>query len=142
MGHPHSLMSYIGMMSTLNAHNLSLDQPVSQETLSTGPSPPPRHRQGEEFLRGPIPLMWLTRAAELPGKTLAVSAAIWFKAGATKNRTVKLTGTLARKFSVGRKACSRCLRALERAGLVSVYRHPGRSPVVTILEAPHDCDAV
>ena len=41
----------------------------------------PRHQPGEEFLRGPIPLAWLGRAAALRGKTLAVARALWFKAG-------------------------------------------------------------
>ncbi len=64
---------------------------------------------------------------------MAVGLALWFKAGATKNRTVKLTGALVARFNVGRKAGARCLRALETAGLVSVVRHVGRCPVVTVL---------
>jgi hypothetical protein len=33
---------------------------------------PPRHRSGEKFLKGPIPLLWLIQAGRLPGKALHV----------------------------------------------------------------------
>jgi hypothetical protein len=44
-------------------------------------------------------------------------------------------------FGLSRFSASRGLDELTRAGLVSVSRKPGRSPVVTILEAnaPHGC---
>ena len=95
---------------------------------------PPHHRRGEEFLKGPIPLHWWCLAASLPGKTLAIGSAIWFKAGVTKRNTIRLTGKLLTKFGVGRKAGYRGLKRLELAELVSVKRHAGRCPVVTILE--------
>lgn len=94
----------------------------------------PRHRQGEEFLRGPIPLVWLRRAGELRGKALAVAVALWFKAGTAKgNPEVAATAGLLERLGVGRKAGYRGLAALERAGLVSIERRPGRSARVTIL---------
>lgn len=36
------------------------------------------------FLRGPIPLNWLSCAAVLPGKTLNVSIALWWLHGMAK----------------------------------------------------------
>ena len=130
--HPVCLMSCIYMY--LDPRKLSLGKPVGENTPAAETQAPPRHRPGSEFLRGPIPLTWLCRAASLPGKALAIGLALWFKAGATKNRTVKLTGALAARFNVGRKAGARCLKALEAAGLISVVRHVGRCPVVTILD--------
>jgi hypothetical protein len=62
----------------------------------------PRHRAGEEFLRGPIPLAWLLRACRLSPKALAVALALWFKAGMSKNSPeVVASPGLLRRFGVG-----------------------------------------
>lgn len=105
-----------------------------QAALRSGSRKLPRHKRGEEFLCGPIPLAWLRKAAALPGKVLAVGVALWFKAGATKRAEVQMTGKLLAKFGINRKAGYRGLKALECAGLVTVKRHAGRCAVVTILE--------
>ena len=81
--------------------------PISQK--------PPRHKRGEEFLCGPVPLPWLRRAATLRGKALAVGIALWFKAGVTKRAEVKATGTLWEKLGIHRKSAYRGLLALETA---------------------------
>ena len=94
----------------------------------------PRHRPGGEFLRGPIPLTWLSPAACLPGKALAVGLALWFEAGRKRTRQVRLTGPILRRFSVERRAAYRALGALERAGLVSVKRQVGKNPALEILD--------
>jgi hypothetical protein len=98
----------------------------------------PRHRPGEEFLCGPIPLNWINRACRLRGKALAVGLALWFKAGTQRDSaTVVLSSKLLRRFGVAdRKAGYRGMTALEDAGLVEVERHRGRCPRVTIRGAP------
>ena len=45
----------------------------------------PARRKGK-FLRGPVALDWLRRAAALPGKALAVGLALWFLRGAESGR--------------------------------------------------------
>jgi len=117
-------------MDTIDPKRLSLPggsipKPPSQK--------PPRHKAGEKFLRGPIPWKWLAQAARLPGKAFQVAIAVWFLAGIKDRRTVALSGSALRGMEVDRFATYRGLRALERAGLVSVSRHVGRSPMVTIL---------
>lgn len=97
----------------------------------------PRHRPGERFLLGPIPMVWLERAACCPGKALAVGMAIWHLSGLKKGAaTLKLSGDVLADSCVSRKAVYQGLRRLEEAGLVKVDRHRGRLPVVTILEVP------
>jgi len=96
---------------------------------------PPRHRQGEKFLKGPIPWEWLTEAAKQPGKAFQVGIALWFLAGIKGSRTVALSGSVLEDFGVNRYAAYRGLKVLEDAGLVSAKRHPGRNPLVTILDA-------
>ena len=118
-------------MDSFNLESLALPNrgggcPVSRK--------PPRHRQGEKFLKGPIPWEWLTQAAKLPGKAFEVGIALWFLAGVQRKRTVTLSGSALRDLEVSRFAGYRALSALEKTGLVSVQRHPGRNPIVTILE--------
>lgn len=87
-----------------------------------------------EFLKGPIPLSWLSAAAALPGKApLSVGLAIWFEAGRRRALQVKLTTAIVQRFGLNRKAKYRGLLGLEKAGLVEVHRQPRRNPLVTIL---------
>ena len=53
------------------------------------PKRPPRHRSGEKFLKGPVPMAWLERAFVLPGKALHVALLLWFKAGCQRCRTAR-----------------------------------------------------
>ena len=118
--------------------------PVDPETFrwpntTSRPDPvsrrrPPRHVQGQAFLKGPVPMSWLTCAARQPGKALHVGIALWFLAGLTKTAEVKLAQSLLAQLGVDRHAGYRGLRALETAGLVGVVRHRGRHPVVTLQE--------
>lgn len=90
-----------------------------------------------EFLKGPIPLTWLTAASKLSGKSpLAVGLALWFEAGRRRSMTVTLTSAILARFGVtDRKSKYRGLSSLERGGLIEVVRVPRRNPVVTILDA-------
>jgi len=65
---------------------------------------------------------------------LHVAVELWFQAGIRKRREIRLGLAQLSSFGVDRFAASRGLKALEHAGLVSVVRHPGRQPVVTILD--------
>lgn len=86
----------------------------------------------EKFIKGPIPLEWISRANALPGKAGAVGLALWFLAGVQGSRTVKLTGEVERIAGCGRKAVYAALRALGTAGLADVTSAPGRRSVVLI----------
>lgn len=98
--------------------------------------PPPRPRQRERFLKGPIPWPWLERAGALPGKALHVAIRLWFEVGLTRSSKVSISMTGMTKMGGSRFAASRGLAALEGAGLVSVVRHAGRKPQVVMLETP------
>ena len=102
-----------------------------QDAGSNAPVPTRRPRRGK-FLRGPVPLSWLRRAATLSGKALAVGLALWFLHGVKKRWTVRLTRATLRRLGVGRKPGYAGLEKLEAAGLVRVTRQRGKSPVVTI----------
>lgn len=95
---------------------------------------PPRHGPGEFFLRGPIPWVWLSRAAELPGRALAIAVVLWHYAGMTGTALVPLNLS-SLPLKIDRSSASRGIVALERAGLVRVSRRPGRKLLVTLVPA-------
>lgn len=109
------------------------DRPRSQGRQTTNRRPIPRHQSGALFLKGPIPLDWLTRAARLPGKALPVALALWFRAGVDRQAGVGLSTVLCQSFGVDRYAKRRALFALEQAGLIQVERQRGKNPRVTLL---------
>lgn len=101
-----------------------------------GQSGPPRHRKGERFLCGPIPLAWINIAMNLPGRSWHVATVIWFLAGLQRSSTVKLEYQAARDAGLDRHVVYRGLTNLERARLIDVERGQGRCPLVTLLEVP------
>ena len=85
------------------------------------------------FLRGPIPMDWLSEVAGLPGKTLHLAIALCWLNGMTKTQTFKLTRKALDLMHVSRDAASDGLVRLEKIGLISVERKPGQRPLITII---------
>ena len=136
--HLYNLISLIGnliIMDPMDPGRLTL--PTTSKVPSPRQQKPPRHQTGERFLKGPIPWDWLTRAFRLSGKAPHVALALWFQAGLQQNRTVVLSGASLLELGAKRHAGYRGLAVLEQAGLVTVERHPGRSPRVTIVHPPN-----
>jgi hypothetical protein len=121
----------------LDLEKLRLES-ATKDLGKTSSKKPPRPRQGDKFLKGPIPLNWLMEAANQPGKALSVAIALWYLSGLKRSCTVALSISSLMDFGVGRLAGYRGLAALEQARLVSVVRHPGRKPIVTLLDAVKD----
>jgi hypothetical protein len=99
------------------------------------PPPPPRQRQTRPFLRGPVPLWWLARAADTCAAALSVGVCLWFMRGVMKQAApIKVTRSVLRRLNLSRDQSGRGLRALEKAGLIRfVVSGRGRCPVVEIL---------
>lgn len=87
----------------------------------------------ELFLRGPIPLEWLAKAAALPGKTLNVAIALCWHHGMAKDQPFKLTRRALKYLNVERDAAGLALTRLEQVGLIRVERNPGQRPAISIL---------
>jgi hypothetical protein len=96
----------------------------------------PCRRRTERFLRGPVPWSWLHQAMTLPGKALAVGVMLWQLRGVTGRRTVLFCLSRAATDGIPTTTARRAVRELERAGLVTVQRKPGRGLDVTILDVP------
>jgi hypothetical protein len=122
------------MLPPIDLHRLRM--PGLSDAPQPQPRTPPRHRKGEKFLKGPIPLGWLVQAARLPGRALHVGVALWHQAGLTRASQVPLSMKLMRSMGVERSSVYRGLHALEDAQLVAVARRRGHKPKVTILPAP------
>lgn len=95
---------------------------------------PPRPRNGEKFIRGPIPWSWIASASQLPGKSAHVAWALWFAAGVHRSRTFPVPMNRIREIGVSRQAAYRSLQTMENAGLVALERGSGKRAVVTLLE--------
>ena len=89
-----------------------------------------RARQAGRFLKGPIPLDDIAVASRLPGRALAVLLAIHHRQALTRNPSVTLPKRLLAEFGVDKDAKARALHQLEAAGLISVRRHSGKSPII------------
>ena len=85
------------------------------------------------FLRGPIPMDWLSKAANLSGKTLHLANALWWLKGMDKTQPFKLTQKALDLMHVSRDAASDGLGRLEKSGLITVERKAGQRPTITIL---------
>lgn len=91
-----------------------------------------RRRRGGRFLRGPIPMRDIATAARLPGKALPVLIAVHHQCALTRSAAVKLPRALLAELGVDRHANTRALRQLEEAGLITVRRQTGRSPIIEL----------
>jgi len=116
-----------------NIDQIQNDKPIILEQVPLSKKLLPRHKEGELFLKGPIPWIWLSKAASLSGRAIQVALTLWLLAGIQKSKTIKLSHARLRELGVDRFAAARGLDALELAKLVSVVRANGRSPVVTLL---------
>ncbi len=102
--------------------------------------PPPRPGQrrrlwAEPFLRGPIPLAWLAKAAQLRKPALPAGLALWFVRGVTNNTgPIRVSAAIRKRVGLSAGQMLRGLRALEGAGLARFVKEGrGRCPVVEIV---------
>jgi hypothetical protein len=109
-------------------------EPGCQLAVSVLDLPQPDAGPKRRPLYGPIPWSWWLPASRLPGRTLQVGSVCWLLAGWDQSAEFQLAFEDWAELGLSRFSVSRGLHELERAGLVSVGRTPGRSPDVTILD--------
>lgn len=94
-----------------------------------------------DFRRPPAPsaaMAYLSRAAALPGKSLALAAALVAAATSARSPTVSCGRWVRSQFALSPDAVCDGLTRLEAAGLVRASRRRGRHPVVTLLDKKGD----
>lgn len=77
---------------------------------------------------------WIRTAAQLPGKSLHLAVMIWLSTNRSERNSICIGNCEALRFGIDRNSKYRALAWLESAGLISVSRRLGRSPIVTLLE--------
>lgn len=96
----------------------------------------PRHRDGERFIRGPIPLEWMKLASKCGNRAEAVAVLLWYAAGFQRSNPVKLSTKILTELGVHPRTAKRVLIRMEVLGLTKNEFKRGRSPVVLIKAAP------
>ena len=90
-------------------------------------------KRGGLFIKGPIPMAWISRAAKLPGKVLHVALALFWLAGMKPQQKVKMTRQALDFFNVSEDAYRDALPRLEKAELIKVWRAPGQRALIEIV---------
>lgn len=95
---------------------------------------PPRHKKGETFIKGPIPMTWVKEMLKLPASASQMSFVLWFLAGMRKTKTIKINLSRMNDFNISKVTAWRSIHYLEKANLISVDRKPGQKLTVTLLD--------
>lgn len=90
-------------------------------------------RQKGHFIKGPIPLAWLTTAIAIQGKSLNVAMALWYKHGIVKGDSFTASHKLLKRFGVKRHASGRILKEMAIRGLIQLDQGDGMAPRVKVL---------
>ena len=145
LGHPYSLMSLSYGISLVSE---SMDTPMLdlEAFRAQTPTPPLQRaaplsirRSKGQFIKGPIPMDWLIKAANLSGKTIHVALELWRESGCRRSRNdIPLSTDKLQSLGVGRKASYAALKHLEAAKLITVERRRGRLSRVTIIDVVGD----
>jgi hypothetical protein len=94
-------------------------------------------RQTEPFLKGPIPLSWLVKAASLKRAALAAGICLWFHRGVAGQTRVRVSAGVRKKMGLSAPQMRRGLSALAGVGLIRFEKSGrGRCAVVDIIELP------
>ena len=86
-----------------------------------------------KFIKGPLDFVWLSEARKLGVTALWVGLSLWFLRGLRRSNSFIVSNLMMQEWGVQPDAKARALRALEKAGLITVERRGKRSPQVTLV---------
>jgi hypothetical protein len=87
----------------------------------------------DKFIKGPLDFVWFSEARQLGVTALWVGLGLWFLRGLRRSNSFTVSNLMMQEWGVQPDAKARALRALERAGLITVERRGKRSPRVTLI---------
>lgn len=105
---------------------------TSEREVQTRASRARANRIAGRFVKGPIPLPEIARAARLPGRALALFLAIHHQTALTGKRVVTLPKTLLADLGVDKDSKSRGLKLLQSVGLVELELVKGNAARVAL----------
>ncbi len=122
------------MKPLINCENLRIEQPLPMSAIHSKMESV--KRIDDYFLRGPIMLGWLSKAAALPGKALQVAILIRLQDGINRGRDkwFKVDMKFREAFHLSRFAWSRGLKSLKSAGLIDYMGHRGKCARIRVIE--------
>jgi hypothetical protein len=80
-----------------------------------------------------LPFTWLERLSGAAGQTYALALHLLYRDWKTNGAPIKLANGMLKIDGIGRTTKHRALVDLERRGLISVERRPGKSPTIRLL---------
>ena len=101
---------------------------TTQKTIQPNTTKNTRNAQSQylqssfKFIKGPIDLEWLLKAMELGYPATRLALLLLFKRGIQKSKKVTVTKSEKDMFNLNRSTCSKALKEMERAGLVTVKK--------------------
>jgi DNA-binding transcriptional ArsR family regulator len=87
----------------------------------------------DKFIAGPIDVSWVCQASRLGVKALLVGLALWHLKGLRRDNSFLVSNLMLQEWGIQPDAKTRALRALEKAGLITIDRRGKRSPRVTLI---------
>jgi hypothetical protein len=125
--------SYNESYNDISFYN-NIGSPLEKE-IETEVSRKSKVRHQGRFLKGPIPMHLIAKAAKLPGQALALYLAVHHQTTLTCKDLVTLPSNLLAELGISRDAKARGLRHLEQASLIRIERSCGRSVRVGLTTA-------
>lgn len=88
-----------------------------------------------KFIKGPLCLLWFSRAIGVSYGAGCLGLVLWFLVGMNKDGslTVSLPNRIVEATGITKDTKRRALQGLEKAGLIKVSGKSGASPIVTII---------
>jgi len=122
------------MAISTHSEKFSLDQIDLDKELGVATLIKPKPaKQAGLFIKGPIPLDWLKKANNIGGSTGLVATMLWFYAGITGSKTIKLDSKIDDVTGLTRQSRQHALKKLEWHRLIKLFPQRGGYPRVTIL---------
>jgi hypothetical protein len=83
---------------------------------------------------GPFSMKWISKAANLPGKSFQLALSLAHQSRMSQKDIVKPSQTLLSQFGISRYSCYRAITALEKSKLIIVLeRRRGCSPTLKLI---------
>jgi len=92
-----------------------------------------KYKKYRAFIKGPIQLLWITKACKLTKSAMRVALAISFLKGIHGDTWFKLESSATEKFSLKRQSKSNGLQELQKEGLIQIKQDPGSLPLIKII---------
>jgi hypothetical protein len=91
-------------------------------------------KKSEPFLKGPIPLVWISKVSILPGKAFQTALAILWLSDMAGGGPIKLSRQAMQRFSLSADAARDAVKRLEAARVITVERKAGQRHSITLVK--------